>query len=54
MMRRRVRLGGSRWFRRVYVRIEGPGFVLICAAPQTGKSPMLAGWLSDHRSRGAS
>jgi hypothetical protein len=41
-----VRLGRSQWFRRVYARLEDQ--VLICAAPRTGKSGVVADRILDH------
>jgi type IV secretion system protein VirD4 len=41
-----VRLGRGQWFRRVYGRLEDQ--VLICAAPRTGKSGMVADRILDH------
>ena len=41
-----VRLGRGPWFRRCYGRLEDQ--VLICAAPRTGKSGMVADRILDH------
>lgn len=41
-----VRLGRGQWFRRVYGRFEDQ--VLICAAPRTGKSGIVADRILDH------
>jgi type IV secretion system protein VirD4 len=41
-----VRLGRGHWLRRCYARLEDQ--VLICAAPRTGKSGMVADRLLDH------
>jgi len=41
-----VRLGRGQWFRRAYGRLEDQ--VLICAAPRTGKSGMVADRILDH------
>ena len=41
-----VRLGRGQWFRRAYARLEDQ--VLICAAPRTGKSGMVADRILDH------
>jgi hypothetical protein len=41
-----VRLGRSQWFRRLFARLEDQ--VLICAAPRTGKSGMIADRILDH------
>ncbi len=41
-----VRLGRAQWFRRAYARLEDQ--VLICAAPRTGKSGMVADRILDH------
>jgi hypothetical protein len=41
-----VRLGRAQWFRRAYARLEDQ--VLICAAPRTGKSGMIADRILDH------
>ena len=41
-----VRLGRGQWFRRLYARLEDQ--VLICAAPRTGKSGMVADRILDH------
>ena len=41
-----VRLGRGQWFRRLYARLEDQ--VLICAAPRTGKSGVVADRILDH------
>lgn len=41
-----VRLGRGQWFRRVYARLEDQ--VLVCAAPRTGKSGIIADRILDH------
>ncbi|MGH3254821.1 MAG: type IV secretory system conjugative DNA transfer family protein [Streptosporangiaceae bacterium] len=41
-----VRLGRGQWLRRAYARLEDQ--VLICAAPRTGKSGMVADRILDH------
>ena len=41
-----VRLGRGQWFRRAYARLEDQ--VLLCAAPRTGKSGMVADRILDH------
>ncbi|MGH3189416.1 MAG: type IV secretory system conjugative DNA transfer family protein, partial [Streptosporangiaceae bacterium] len=41
-----VRLGRGQWFRRAYGRLEDQ--VLVCAAPRTGKSGLVADRILDH------
>ena len=41
-----VRLGRGQWFRRAYARLEDQ--VLVCAAPRTGKSGLVADRILDH------